>query len=870
MFFCINCDKNFSFAYLYLGHIRNFHRHDPNFHYVCGFNDCPVTSDSFTKFKKHLIQHKDCKTDNVCIKFICSSCNFKTYLQSKFMSHLKNHEIIVCPIKNCYKTYSVYSSFSSHLTRYHSWYGANDFKSEYVSTLTKIPNLSVSQITEDTIPIKSSIGSEEVTHTDNSLQISQFKRNVVLFILKMQAKYLLPESTVNDLINDIIELQSDIISMSKQSIIKVFENNNFSDSVLSSVLDALPNDKLFSTFNIMKSKCLQKNYLNENLNFVEPVQCNLKLNKKISNYQYVPILKAIQAFCKNDEVLDYIMSMPQNSQVNILSDIYDGKIFKNSDIFQSFPNIQIVLYFDEFVVSNPLRGNQAKHKLAAFYYTLANIPVKYHSMVKDMQLAILCRSCDLKYFGFQAILKPLVEDIKILETEGIVISDIPCKVKGSIILVIGDNLAANQIGGYVTCFSGNAHCCRFCLASVNDMQLHFRDSLFVQRTKQMHNQHLALINMDPKYISTYGLRSESPLNSLKFFHTSTMLPPDAMHDLFEGIVPFEIGLIIKYLISKSYITLSQLNYKIKYSKFGLHDNENRPMELSDNFTKGIKMISSRIWCFLRFLPLLVGNYVPESDPVWHLLLMLKDIVDIVVAPKVNSSYIEYLSDLIRDHHCLFKELFPDEKIKPKFHFLVHYPRLIYEFGPLICSWSMRFESKHFYFKRISQSIKNSINLPYSLAKRHQQLQCYYNYECLRSVGKTDVITSGKIIDINNYPTEISEVLAGYEEFYSLTKIEINGIVYKTGMCLVSEFENDEPVSEKIIIILKKGNITKFVCRTYSSTTFFHIRGFKLNGSKGIKILSLQNFIDFYPLSIYRYQTYTVIIPKYLILNSAES
>lgn len=41
----------------------------------------------------------------------------------------------------------------------------------------------------------------------------------------------------------------------------------------------------------------------------------------------------------------------------------------------SFPNIQILLYFDEFMVFNPLRGNQAKHKLGAFYFTLGNIPI---------------------------------------------------------------------------------------------------------------------------------------------------------------------------------------------------------------------------------------------------------------------------------------------------------------------------------------------------------------------------------------------------------------------------------------------------------------------------------------------------------------
>jgi len=37
---------------------------------------------------------------------------------------------------------------------------------------------------------------------------------------------------------------------------------------------------------------------------------------------------------------------------------------------------------------------------------------------------------------------------------------------------------------------------------------------------------------------------------------------------------------------------------------------------------------------------------------------------------------------------------------------------------------MRFEAKHSYFKQLAQAMGNFINLPYSLAMRHQQLRCY--------------------------------------------------------------------------------------------------------------------------------------------------
>ena len=38
---------------------------------------------------------------------------------------------------------------------------------------------------------------------------------------------------------------------------------------------------------------------------------------------------------------------------------------------------------------------------------------------------------------------------------------------------------------------------------------------------------------------------------------------------------------------------------------------------------------------------------------------------------------------------------------------------------------MRFEAKHYYFKRLAQGLGNFKNLPKSLATRHQRLQCYW-------------------------------------------------------------------------------------------------------------------------------------------------
>ena len=61
-------------------------------------------------------------------------------------------------------------------------------------------------------------------------------------------------------------------------------------------------------------------------------------------------------------------------------------------------------------------------------------------------------------------------------------------------------------------------------------------------------------------------------------------------------------------------------------------------------------------------------------------------------------------------------------------------------GPLIHHWTMRFEAKHRYFKKLATTMGNYINIPYSLAVRHQCLQAYLSEgECLLD----NVVDNGK-------------------------------------------------------------------------------------------------------------------------------
>jgi len=84
--------------------------------------------------------------------------------------------------------------------------------------------------------------------------------------------------------------------------------------------------------------------------------------------------------------------------------------------------------------------------------------------------------------------------------------------------------------------------------------------------------------------------------------------------------------------------------------------------------------------------------VPEHDKAWKLYIILVEILDIVIAPYVRQQLTEYLSTLIAEHHEIYCTFF-NKTLKPKHHFMVHYPRMNLT-GPVINTWSMRLEGKH--------------------------------------------------------------------------------------------------------------------------------------------------------------------------------
>ncbi len=83
-----------------------------------------------------------------------------------------------------------------------------------------------------------------------------------------------------------------------------------------------------------------------------------------------------------------------------------------------------------------------------------------------------------------------------------------------------------------------------------------------------------------------------------------------------------------------------------------------------------------MWLLGRVLPFLLGEYVPEDDERWKCYLQMLSISGLLLAPEITKDEVGYLGMLLTEHHRNFVQIYPDESVLPKMHYLIHTPRLI--------------------------------------------------------------------------------------------------------------------------------------------------------------------------------------------------
>uniref|UniRef100_A0A2R5L642 Uncharacterized protein n=2 Tax=Ornithodoros turicata TaxID=34597 RepID=A0A2R5L642_9ACAR len=283
----------------------------------------------------------------------------------------------------------------------------------------------------------------------------------------------------------------------------------------------------------------------------------------------------------------------------------------------------------------------------------------------------------------------------------------------------------HSLGGF-TCSFSSGRVCRFCLAKSSELRRLTSESQCIVRDAQNHSAQLEAVHINPDLCSVYGVREMSPLLKLDSFDVTRQLPPDVMHDMFEGTFVFVIHNTLRGLVQDGVLTVDDIT-RVDMFPYGANDIKNKPEKMSAAFLadgKSIRGTASQKWCLFRFIPLIFGPLVPEGNEKWELFLTFRELADIILAEKIPPEGTQYLESNIAEFLSMFMEMYPTVRIPPKLHYMIHYPRIIRELGPLRQYWCLRFEAKHQFLKNHATRVHNFRNIPYTLARKHQLLQSY--------------------------------------------------------------------------------------------------------------------------------------------------
>jgi len=495
--------------------------------------------------------------------------------------------------------------------------------------------------------------------------------------------------------------------------------------------------------------------------------------------------------------------------------------------------------------------------------SVKNLPPSLTSRQMNIFPVVYCYASDVKKYGFDAMLLPLLSDLKALE-DGVqmTVNAKQQTVHAAVVMWSGDNLGNHQIFGFSPNFSSNL-CCHFCYEVVlRSKAMHNADC------KQLYDQ---LTSKD--HAKKTGVYRKCSLSELKYFSIPENVCPDAMHDILEGCLQYELKLVLRQIILVDKIlSLEEFNSRMNAFRYGV-DSKNKPQPLSieklRSDEKKMGMNATQAWCFARYFCLLVGDVVCTDYAYMHLIYLLLDIIDDIFAPNITVSMTYRMEELISQHHELFSNLFPSYTFIPKQHFLIHYPSKIRNLGPCVQYWCMRFESKHASANDFARLIHNFKNVCKSIAWQEQIKLCVdwmlINHSAAVDVGHGSAILPCTLSVPND--VFVAARIPLFEEIYVANHVKINGSKYVPGNVVVLPFQDELPVFGLIVLIAYFNNAVTFIVQKQLAVEYDSaLHAYEVSNSGDFAAVDYTELADWHPLSLHfgfgKYRQCRYVVPRY--------
>lgn len=340
-----------------------------------------------------------------------------------------------------------------------------------------------------------------------------------------------------------------------------------------------------------------------------------------------------------------------------------------------------------------------------------------------------------------------------------------------------------------------------------------------------------------------GVAEPCVLNKIIGFHKYENIAHDKMHDIEEGVFHYDVcQALLRFHEDKSHkFKIGILNDRIKAFNFGPFCKNIPDMVTYNNLKNNhIQVTASESKSLLDNLMFLVGDLVDEGSDEWQIILLLKEISQIVSKNSIAPSDLDTIEYLVRHHNELYVKCY-GATLKPKHHNLLHYRRDMIMYGPMKHYCSMRFESYHQNMK--VANMDNKINLLLTIAIKNQIRQAKISLECFDI--KDDFVGKSTRILISDFKNRFKDIdvtgLPNFLMIYNSFKINGREIKRNTVICVGLD-EDNVPVLAEAQIFFKINNCVNVVVRSLNHEEFnFHLHAIRVTYSK-FKVIIISEIV----------------------------
>lgn len=215
------------------------------------------------------------------------------------------------------------------------------------------------------------------------------------------------------------------------------------------------------------------------------------------------------------------------------------------------------------------------------------------------------------------------------------------------------------------------------------------------------------------------------------------------------------------------------------------------------------MTASQMISFVLNFGVMVGDLIKnKKDSYWQLYKLLRQILCYSLMSETDESIRTRFQDTIENHHRLYIRIIGD--LIPKDHIVSHYPPISGEFGPVVNMWCMRQEAKHYTLKKYANVTANRINLPYSLAMRHQLVQS--DYFLAKKAFTPPVVSCAKNDSKFLYESDVEQLSFENMKFESVKHAFVGKTKFQVNTLVLIKVTSDIPQFGKILKVYKNDGI----------------------------------------------------------------